>query len=491
MKRIVIAIVMLVGTHAIGMSQNDVDALRYSRTSVGGTARFMAMGGAFGSLGADFSTISTNPAGLGLYKKSEFTVSPAMYVGRTDSDYKGNKSYDSQYNFNLSNAGLVYASPPKSDKGTILKNFQFAFGVNRSNNFNNRILMEGFNDINSITDMYVDESNGIHYGDIEDDRFGDFAFDLNPAWNTYMIDTIPGFFDQYYGAVPPGIGIAQRKEINSWGSMNDLVFAFSANFGDRMYLGASFNFPFIRFFQESYYTEIDEDNRINDFDQLNIYENLTTRGSGFNMKLGTIIRVTNFFRLGAAIHSPTWYNNMTDEWYSEYSTNFDNGDSYFERSPIGNYDYQLETPWKALGSMSFVLWRMALISTEYEYTDYSVSRLRSSGYNFYDENNSIKSKYTETHTIRFGTEIRVGHFAIRGGAGYSSSPFVNDINDGEKYFFSGGFGFRDKHFFLDLAYVQTMSKEDYYFYGSENVSFDPVHNKYSTYNVMMTLGFRF
>ena len=47
-------------------AQNEVDALRYSRLSVVGTARYSGLGGAFGALGADFSTLSVNPAGIGL-----------------------------------------------------------------------------------------------------------------------------------------------------------------------------------------------------------------------------------------------------------------------------------------------------------------------------------------------------------------------------------------------------------------------------------------
>lgn len=491
MKRIITATIVFLLIHFLVIGQNDEDALRFSRTFIGGTARYLSMGGAFGALGADFSTASTNPAGLGLYKKSEFTITPSIYVGRTDSDFNGNKTYDSQYNFNLGNAGYVYASPPKPQGSSLLKNFQFAFGVNRSNNFNNRILAEGYNDKNSIVDTYVDRADGVYYGDIEEDRYGNYAFDLKPAWNTYMIDTIPGYMDQYFGVVPPGGGITQRLEMNTWGSMNDLVFALSGNFNDRMYLGMSLNFPFIRYFKESYYNEIDSDDALDGFDQLTVFESLSTRGSGFNVKLGTIIRVANFLRIGGAFHSPTWYYNMQDEWYSEYTTYFDNKDSYFETSPRGEYDYQLETPWKAMLSASVVLWRMALISAEYEYTDYTQSRLRSSGYSFYDENTAIQTKYTETHTIRAGAEIRIGHFAIRGGAGYYPSPFADGINDGEKLFFSGGFGFRDKNFFLDLAYLQSRSYEDYYLYGSENVTADPINNKYSTFTIATTIGFRF
>lgn len=491
MKRIVIILLLAFLSSFPGISQSDIDALRYSRTFLGGTARFLSMGGAFGSLGADFSTASTNPAGLGLYTKSELTVTPALFWGRTKSDYNGFQTYDSRINFNLSNAGIVIASPPRSNKGAIVRNYQIAFGVNRSNNFNNRMLMDGINDRNSIIDTYVDNANGIYFGDIEDDNYGYYAYDLNPAWFTYMIDTIPGFYDQYYGAIPAGNRIVQRQEIESWGSMNEMVFSFSVNLSDRVYLGATMGFPFIRYFEESYYTEIDKDNEINDFDRLSIYESLATRGSGFNLKFGTIVRVTDYIRLGGAIHSPTWYNNMSDEWYSEFSTYFDNGDNYRERSPYGNYDYQLETPWKALGSASFVIKGMALLSAEYEYMDYSKSKLRSPGYSFYDENTAIRTKYRDAHTIRLGTEVRLGFFSLRAGGGYYSSPFVNDINDGEKFFFSGGVGYREEHFFVDLAYLQTISNEDYYLYGSENVSFDPIRNKYSTYNLMMTIGFRY
>ena len=70
MKRIIIcaaAIMFMVAAKA----QNDGDALRYSLIGFGGTARYISMGGAFGAIGADFSTLSTNPAGIGAYMKNE------------------------------------------------------------------------------------------------------------------------------------------------------------------------------------------------------------------------------------------------------------------------------------------------------------------------------------------------------------------------------------------------------------------------------------
>jgi len=414
MKSLVITIGIIAMTSLVGIPQSDVDALRYSQTTVVGTARYLAMGGAFGALGADFSTLSSNPAGIGLFKKSEFTFTPAFYMGQTESNYNGTKSDDVQNNFNIGNVGIVLTTKVGKQNKSILKYYQFAIGMNRTNNFNNRMLMEGYNTENSLSDIYVESADGIYYENIENDPYGYYAYDLNPAWNTYLIDTIPGYENKYYGAAPGG-NIFQRKYVDSWGSMNELVLSLGANIADRLYLGGAFGFPFVRYFERSTYSEIDSENVHDDFDNLSLYDDLHTKGAGFNMKFGMIVRVTNFFRLGGAIHSPTWFNNMTDEWYSDLSTEFDNNDYYSSLSPYGTYNYELHTPWRAMGGVSFVLWRFALISADYEYVDYSQAKLRGSQYDFYEENDAITNKYTESHNIRLGTEIRFGHFAIRGG----------------------------------------------------------------------------
>ncbi|MCD4745380.1 MAG: hypothetical protein K8R58_03690, partial [Bacteroidales bacterium] len=95
-------IVLFVTLYSLSLfAQNDVDALRYSKITFGGSARYMALSGAFGALGADFSTLSTNPAGIGLYKKSEFSITPSFYIGQTSSEYNDFTLDDSKYNFNL------------------------------------------------------------------------------------------------------------------------------------------------------------------------------------------------------------------------------------------------------------------------------------------------------------------------------------------------------------------------------------------------------
>jgi len=493
MKRIIITITLFFAVIQLVVSQNDVDALRYTATTFGGTARYMSMSGSFGALGADFSVLSSNPGGIGLYKKSEFTLTPAFYLGETRSTYNGTVAQDYRSNFNISNVGFVFASEP--NEKSIVRNWQFAIGMNRLNNFNNRMTMKGYNPENSIIDTYVEFADGINYENIENDPYGEYAYDLNLAWNTYAIDTVPGTTDRYFGAIPPGGGIFQRKDIETWGSMNELLLAFGTNIGDRLYLGASFAFPFVRYFERSTYTETDEENNVSDFNSFYIYDNLNTKGTGFNMKLGMILRVTNFLRLGGGIHSPTWFN-MRDNWNTEMGTEFDNNEYFSSYSPYGSYQYDLETPWRAMGSAAVVLWRFMLINAEYEYVDYSLARLRSRDYNFTNENEATRSKYSDGHNIRIGTELRFGHFAVRGGFGYYGSPFAENengerINDGEKLYYSGGFGFRDQNFFIDLAYVRSETNLDYYLYGSENITVNPVKNEYFTNNVLLTLGFRY
>ncbi len=474
-------------------AQNDIDALRYSTIEFGGTARYNSMAGAYGALGGDFSTLSSNPAGIGVFKKSDFSITPSLYFSETNTNYNGTQGYDDKYNFNLGNAGVIIVMPPDGKSfNSFLKNYQFGIGVNRVNNFNSRTIIQGNNDENSISTYFADQAYGISSDEIEQDYDGYYSYDLNPAWWTYMIDTISGYNDQYYGIAKFG-DVFQRKEISRWGSMNEMVFSVGANFGDRLYLGGTIGIPFIRYFEQAIYKEKDIDDNVEYFDELLVYDDLHTTGSGINVKFGMIVRPINFLRIGAAIHSPTWFNNMKDYWYSDFS-NTAYGDTYYQMTPNGTYNYDLQTPWRAIGSISLVLWRIALISADYEYVDYSSAKFRSRSvydYDFYNENNAIRDKYTATQNIRLGAEVRFGHFAIRGGYAIYGSPFKPGINDAEKFYYTGGFGFRDKNFYIDLAYVRSESNEDYYLYNSEYVSTNAASTQLITNNVMLTVGVRY
>ena len=113
--------VLLVVVSLEGFTQDVFDAVRVSSYQYSGTARFNAMGGAMGALGADYSVISTNPGGLGLIRKNEFNITPSVRTNRSTTDFNGYSSTDNIAGFKLENIGLVINSPTDNKNGIIHK----------------------------------------------------------------------------------------------------------------------------------------------------------------------------------------------------------------------------------------------------------------------------------------------------------------------------------------------------------------------------------
>lgn len=487
MKRYLIISTLIFISQISLFAQNEDDALRYSYLTFGGTARSMGVGGAFGALGANFSTLSVNPAGIGLYKGSEFTFSPSLYVGKTSSTYQGNTYDDMRFNFNFGNIGLVLSSPASqklSDNGW--KNIQFGIGLNRTNNFNTRMVIEGNNSSSSMLDSWAQDAKGQTYDNLS-------RFDLGLAFDTWLLDTISGDPTRYKNAAPAG-GVLQRKSVNAWGSMNEWVISMGANYNDKLYIGATLGFPFLKYNQESNYSEVALANEIgfDKFRQFNYNENLTTDGSGFNFKFGLIFKPVDFIRIGAAIHTPTYFYDMTDNYSSSVKSKFDNGDTYSADSPDGKFNYKLTTPMRAIGSLAFIIGKAGLLSADYEFVDYSEARFRSGNSDVYfDVNDAIRNKFTSASNIRVGTEWRLNQFNFRGGYAMYGSPFKSGINDAVTTSYTFGLGVKEADYFLDFAYVFSQSKEKYYLYNDFNNLVNPPSNKSTNQNFIMTLGFRF
>ena len=167
------------------LSQNASDALRYSRIFYGGTARFQGMGGAFGALGADFSVIATNPAGLGIYKSSEISVSPSFSINPTSSDFNGEIGNGTKYNFALGNFGVVFTiKSAKKNKSSGFQNFNIGFGMNRQNDYNSRIFMHGTNNSSSMMTDWVNILNSQFLGPGDVDQ--KYPFDIALATNANL-----------------------------------------------------------------------------------------------------------------------------------------------------------------------------------------------------------------------------------------------------------------------------------------------------------------
>jgi hypothetical protein len=480
MKRIALAIATLLIFSSLAFSQNENDAFRYSFMKPGGTARFTSMGGAFGALGGDFSSLSINPAGLGVFRSSEITFTPTLDYSMVESSYYGNLEDDMKYNFNLNNLGIVFVLPitrPVDQPGW--KSINFGFGINRHNNYNQRWIAEGFNTESSLMTDFRDQAN--REGSVS--NLDDFSTGL--AWDSWLLYLIDG---QFAVDMPNG-RVLQRQETNTSGSIREFVLSMGANYDDRLFLGATIGLPSVRYEESTIFVETDRDNENSVFNSLTYTNKFNTSGTGFNLKVGAIYRITDMIRIGGALHTPTFFK-LEDEYNATMrsSLNLDDYENYAS-SPNGWFKYELNTPMKAIGSLGLVFGTAGLLSFDYEYVDYTRMRLRSDDFMFSDENRIIRDNFTAQHNFRLGGEVRLEPIVLRGGYAFYSSPYKTGVNDGQQSVVSAGIGIRERHYFVDFGYAMTFFSEDYYLYSAQFVR--PVENNYTMSRFMLTMGFRF
>ncbi len=480
MKRSLIISLICLLFSSLAVSQNEMDALRYAQIFPDGTARFASMGGAFGAIGGDITSLSINPAGIGIYRSSSFSVTPALNYNQANTRFFNNHVDDMKYSANLNNLGVVLAFPIQSPEQGGWQYVNMGFGINKHNNFNERWAAEGFNTSSSFMTSLLNQANREGHPD----NFSDFSTGL--AWDTWLIgEDDDGVF---FVDMPDG-RVMQRQEMNTSGAIREFLVSIGSNYNDRLYLGATFGFPTIRFKEESRYDEEDTENLSQDFNSLQYITNLKAEGEGFNMKVGAIFRVNHMIRLGAAFHSPTFFT-IREQYNATMRSNLNfDYDTPESSSPEGRFEYELNTPVKAIGSLGLVFGNSGLISFDYEYTDYTNARLRSSDYAFRQENNTIREAFSHQHTIRMGGEINLTPLVIRGGYAYYSSPYKDGANDGSRTMLSGGIGFRGQAFFLDLGYTYGFYKEDYYLYDQEGLP--AAQRDFTNSNFRATFGWRF
>jgi len=489
MKKIVLSVMLTLAVIAGAFAQNDLDAFRFSQTNWEGTARFMGAGGAFGAIGGDFSSLSTNPAGIGVFKKTEFSLTPLVITAyKTGSEYSGEYSPASRVRYSVSNFGAVFALPLNKGVENPVSKWrmtQFGFGYNRIMDFNNLTYATGMSNGNTIATAFVNAANGTGYGSIEGDALC--------AWNTWLIDTMPGETSQYREFLS-GNSLRQTNYVKTSGGIDELAFSFGGNYDDKLFLGMTIGVPILNYNYEAEYLEEDENDVVTNFEKLDIFDKMHTSGTGVNAKLGVIYQPVPFLRIGAAFHTPTYYPNMKETFEREVITNYSVEGSY-NHSYDNLSKYKLSTPLRAIGSLGFIIAKRAFISAEYEFTDYGMATLYSSDnfryrYNYTEENLEISKKYRACHSIRVGGELTVTNFfLIRLGYGYSTSPFKDGANDGSAHTASGGVGFRGKIFFCDFTYQYRHYGQNYWFYPSETL--EPVITTNNSHRFVATLGIKF
>lgn len=470
-------------------AQNETDVLRYSRFDFASTARSMSVGGSMSALGADFSVLSSNPAGLAWYRKPDFVLTPGFASINTEAlltnDKAGGFFEENKTPFFLSNFGVVFASRPRSNSW---KTFNFGLGFNRLANFNQTTFFSGRSQ-GSITDRFLELANG---SDELDGFESGPAFDAGAliccdADNFYVTDFLSN----------PDAEVPKQQTITRGGSINELVFSFAGNYNERLMIGATLGIPFVSFTEEKIYREADggsgPEGDIPFFEELEYREDLTTTGTGINFKLGIIARPHQILRLGAAVHSPTAFkleDTFTTEMYYTYTdggvTQTGNG-----LSPDGLFDYRVTTPWRYIGSAGLILNKAGFLSAEVEYVDYATARLGFGGFEEDERvaNDSIEAKLATAMNFKFGGELAYEIFRFRAGFGLYQSPIVGD--DVTNSAFSLGAGIREESFYMDIAYRRQTIKEAYAPYLTTDFPTQVVETNAVFNHILITFGFRF
>ena len=467
-------------------AQDLTDALRYSDHRISGTARSEAMGNAFGALGGDFSSLSINPAGLGVYRSGEFTFSTSVGKTSIDGTYLGKTENDSKYNVGINNLGYVVTIPSGQNSESGLVSVSFGFGFNRLASFSMNSFAEGENAQNSLLDYFTNNANSGMYSN--------YYEDLAVRSNLLFQDNGPYQND----LTNAGFGQSQQKTIDSKGHINEWLISLGANFNHKFYVGATIGILDVFYRQNANLYEWDANNNIPFFNNYDFNTYLKDVGTGYNLKIGAIYKPIENLRLGLAFHTPTFYK-FNEEYDSgiRSSITLDGVTKDYTEKPekAGAYDFEMETPLKTILSAAYVIGKLGLISVDYEIVDYSTAKLKSiySEDNFIAQNQTIKRTYKTVGNLHIGGELRVNSvFSLR--AGYENYPsafksnYKNSIANSSSI--SGGFGFKQGDFFFDASMKRNMSENYVKIYPDPSAD-EMIKNSVTKNNVIFTLGYKF
>lgn len=511
------------------------DVIQYSDIYSSGSARMNAIQNAQVGLGGDISNAATNPAGLGMLRRSEFSFSPALISTNTSNTtqyqnpktgvFQSNTTTGSGSNFHIGQMGVVIANPVSETRPGGFRGGSFAFTLSRINQFNNYRTfnsgpMEGTADRpNSYVDYFL-AAAGAGYQNVSPSQTANIfytsdylnnnssldqnQFDARNAYAHYLIEYAYDSANNrgsFYSNIPSGI-VRQSGRILNKGYQNQFDAAYGFNLNDRLYLGGGIGIPYVSATQQVFYQEKLLATYATNPQALQYQgfyfdrsELLTTTGIGFNAKLGGIYKVANFLRIGISLQSPTWYSLSTDQSYnllphfindqgkaidydsSKFTPTFPNGAQTYR---INRTSYSMRTPATFSGGFSLLSEKLGFLSVQGTMIPYSMARL---GGTTYSDDNAYLSAHTRlVSQIRVGGELKVGPLGrLRGGVAWLQNPVIG-ARDSWSYSFGGGLKFSD--WYIDASANVFQRRQSYYVY-----SYSPVLNTIANnVNVQFTVG---
>ncbi len=490
-------------------AQDFVDnALLFSRTQPGGSARIQALGGVQISLGGDYSSALSNPAGLGMYNKSEATLSMGVTNNQTTSSFFGNASDANRTTFNIPGFSYVHRQDNAKDKfqgGTIGVTFS------RINNFNTTYRYEGDNDQSSLIDFFINDSQGRLP---EDMLYGgyDFYSLTGLAYNNYLTQDFEDNGETVYGSVltplPDEVRtVHQLEEVIRKGAQSQLSVSYGGNYDDTFFFGAGMGIVITSFEQTQVFEESNFryslDASYNPLTYFRTNENFDIQGSGVNFSFGGIYRPLDFLQVGVSYITPTYYTftdsytaSVEGEWndfdyFGDGSLTLESTSEEFDVPFISEYD--LRTPGKASLGVTFINKR-GFISGDVEFINYGKAKYSSQfdGESYEPENDAIQQEYRNAVNYRIGAEFRHNMYRVRLGYNHQGNPY--NTNTGTNIALntlSGGAGLRFAKFFIDMAIVHAVGETLRVPYNAGNLPSPKVAIDYQSTHYMLTLGLPF
>lgn len=499
--------VAMVATVGTTYAQYGSDGLRFSQSNYGSTARFKGMGNAQIGVGGDMSSLGGNPAGLGLFTRSEFAFTPEFNQSGVDANFLGTNMKTDKSRLNINQIGAVFYSPSTRMKGQDAQkgvvSTVFGLGYTRNNDYAMESNFGGINNNNSIRNFFAELAN--RYKDPSDNSIATNSLE-GMAYDSYLINfNAPGSANAYTAnsAGNPFIANNQSKNEIRSGSVSEFNFAGAINISNQVYIGANIGLVSLRYTSDSEFTE---SGSLNPYDQtdgftgvenytLSYLQNQETRGSGVNGRLGVIFRPVSAFRIGATFQTPTWF--TIDDTYSEVVNNKLSNDVFTNNAITYDFTYNLRTPLKGSLGASYVIGGQGIISADIDFIDYSTIRFSTTGDGFgqTDINNSnatVRNNYKSAVNYRVGGEYKIDNISLRAGYGLNGSPYKNDddkLFDTKMY--SGGLGYRVNNYYFDVAYQRVETNGTNLPYTLNNGSEPMASSKFTNNNFFLTFGLRF
>lgn len=457
------------------------------------------LGGAQLSLGGDISSISGNPAGLGMYNRSDFSFSLGNGIHDTQTNFNGTPSIsDSRNNFFVPNIGVVFNKTKDDFNAGKFRGGSFGISFNRINTFNYNFAYRGVNPNSSIIDSWISSANGIPEGDLYSDPiFNDpirLAYDNFLIGPTYLLG--PSGNDDTYFTDADGIPTQDEIRIME-GAQNKFTLAYGGNYDDVLFFGAALGITSFRYSSVKDYLEEFEDGPL--FNH-NFVETLDVRGTGINLTAGLIYRVTQQVQIGVSYTSPTWYS-VFDEYDGVLFSEWDNFDYFGDGSEILTSqsaetdilisNYNLSTPSRLGLGASFFVGKNGFITADVERVNFASNRLRSRDFDPTFDNQEIASFYGDAFNLRLGGEYRINKFRLRGGFAQLGDPIaVDDGFDRTRTNINFGLGYRTRTFYIDAAYL--MSRFNNLYLPYQDGGFEPeIDINFRPNTIMLTVGFTF